>query len=179
MKLRRRAEFTRVYDHGTRYRGRLMTCFALPNEVGSPRLGIAASQKIGNAVVRNRAKRLVRELFRGRKPLTGIDIVVIPRREMVDAPWRNIEADYRAALERFEKLLKPGLCPRLALAAIRGYQLLIRPLLTGSCRYLPTCSEYAAEAIVTYGALGAAGWASSACFAATLSVARVWIRSLS
>ena len=68
-----------------------------------PRLGIAASQKMGNAVVRNRAKRLVRELFRARKPLTGIDIVVIPRREIVDAPWRNIEADYRAALERFEK----------------------------------------------------------------------------
>jgi uncharacterized protein len=46
---------------------------------------------------------------------------------------------------------------RLALGAIRGYQILIRPLLTGSCRYLPTCSEYAAEAIVTYGALQG-GW---------------------
>jgi putative membrane protein insertion efficiency factor len=46
---------------------------------------------------------------------------------------------------------------RLALAVIRGYQLLIRPLLTGSCRYLPTCSEYAAEAIVTHGALRG-GW---------------------
>ena len=46
---------------------------------------------------------------------------------------------------------------RIALAAIRGYQILIRPLLTGSCRYLPTCSEYAAEAIVTYGALKG-GW---------------------
>ena len=80
-----------------------MTCFALPNEVGSARLGIAASRKIGNAVVRNRAKRLVRELFRSRKPLRALDIVVIPRREMVDAPWRNIEADYRAALERLEK----------------------------------------------------------------------------
>jgi ribonuclease P protein component len=103
VKLRRRAEFTRVYDRGTRYRGRLMTCFALPNEVGTPRLRIEASQTLGNAVDRNRAKRLVRELFKSRKPLTGIDIVVIPRREMVDAPWRNIEADYRAALERFEK----------------------------------------------------------------------------
>jgi putative membrane protein insertion efficiency factor len=52
-----------------------------------------------------------------------------------------------------------GLTPlgRVALAAIRGYQLLIRPLLTGSCRYLPTCSEYAAEAIATYGALRG-GW---------------------
>ena len=50
---------------------------------------------------------------------------------------------------------KRGLPPsvRLALAGIKGYQILIRPLLTGSCRYLPTCSEYAAEAIVTYGAL--------------------------
>ena len=86
MKLRRRAEFTRVYDHGTRYRGRFMTCFALPNEVGAPRLGIAASQKIGNAVVRNRAKRLV-------------------RREMMDASWRNIEAEYGAALQRFAKIL--------------------------------------------------------------------------
>ena len=105
MKLRRRAEFTRVYDHGTRYRGRLMTCFALPNEVGAPRLGIAASQKIGNAVVRNRAKRLVRELFRGRKPVAGIDLVVIPRREMMDATWRNIEAEYCAALQRFAKIL--------------------------------------------------------------------------
>ena len=46
---------------------------------------------------------------------------------------------------------------RLALAAIRGYQVLIRPMLTGSCRYLPTCSQYAAEAIVTYGALRG-GW---------------------
>jgi uncharacterized protein len=46
---------------------------------------------------------------------------------------------------------------RVALAVIRGYQLLIRPMLTGSCRYLPTCSEYATEAIVNYGALKG-GW---------------------
>ena len=80
-----------------------MTCFALPNELETPRLGIAASQKIGNAVIRNRAKRLVRELFKSHKPLIGIDIVVIPRREMLDASWRNLEADYVAALQRVAK----------------------------------------------------------------------------
>jgi ribonuclease P protein component len=103
-KLQRRSEFTRVYERGTRLRGRFMTCFALSNELGLPRLGIAASRKIGNAVTRNRAKRQIRELFRSHKLLTGIDIVVIPRREIVDAPWRNIEADYCAALQRIAKL---------------------------------------------------------------------------
>jgi ribonuclease P protein component len=103
-KLRKRAEFTRVYDHGIRLRGRFMTCFALPNDVGSPRLGIAASQKIGNAVTRNKAKRRARELFRHRKPLTSIDIVIIPRHEMTTAPWQTIEAEYRATLQRLEKL---------------------------------------------------------------------------
>jgi ribonuclease P protein component len=103
LKLTRRAEFTRVYDRGARFRGRFITCFALLNELGSPRLGIAASQKIGNAVARNRAKRLVRELFRGCKPLKGLDIVVIPRREMLDASWRHIEADYRAAIAYLER----------------------------------------------------------------------------
>ena len=104
VKLRRRAEFTKVFEGGTRFRGRFMTCFALPNGAGSPRLGIAASQKMGNAVARNRAKRLVRELFRAHKPLKDIDLIVVPRREIIDAPWSNIEADYRAALLRIDKL---------------------------------------------------------------------------
>ncbi|HKY23255.1 MAG TPA: membrane protein insertion efficiency factor YidD [Vicinamibacterales bacterium] len=46
---------------------------------------------------------------------------------------------------------------RIGLAVIRGYQIVIRPALTGSCRYLPTCSEYAAESIGTYGVLRG-GW---------------------
>ena len=49
--------------------------------------------------------------------------------------------------------LKDSRPVRLALAAIRAYQIVIRPSLTGSCRYLPTCSEYAAESIATYGAI--------------------------
>ncbi|MCP5372168.1 MAG: membrane protein insertion efficiency factor YidD [Hyphomicrobiales bacterium] len=37
--------------------------------------------------------------------------------------------------------------------AIRGYQLLISPMLPGSCRYQPTCSQYALEAVARHGAL--------------------------
>jgi uncharacterized protein len=46
---------------------------------------------------------------------------------------------------------------RVALAGIRGYQITLRPLLACSCRYVPTCSEYAAQAVAMHGALRG-GW---------------------
>jgi putative membrane protein insertion efficiency factor len=42
---------------------------------------------------------------------------------------------------------------RVALMLIRAYQLLVSPLFTGSCRFVPSCSEYAAEAISRFGVL--------------------------
>lgn len=49
------------------------------------------------------------------------------------------------------------LAARAALGVIRFYRKGISPLLPPSCRYTPTCSEYAAEAITRYGA-GRGGW---------------------
>lgn len=40
---------------------------------------------------------------------------------------------------------------RLALAVLRLYKLLISPMFSGSCRFMPSCSEYAREAIVRFG----------------------------
>lgn len=40
---------------------------------------------------------------------------------------------------------------RVALVVLRAYKLVISPLFTGSCRFLPSCSDYAAEAIRLYG----------------------------
>ena len=46
---------------------------------------------------------------------------------------------------------------RLTVSAIRGYKILISPLFTGSCRFLPSCSDYARDAVVRYGVCGG-GW---------------------
>lgn len=42
---------------------------------------------------------------------------------------------------------------RVALGLLRGYKVLISPYFAGSCRYVPSCSEYAADAIAAHGVL--------------------------
>lgn len=84
--------------------------FVLPHadEGRNPsRLGIAATRKLGGAVVRNRAKRLIREVFRRNKIAPGFDIVIIPRRNLLDASLTVLEADYRALVERQMGRLAP------------------------------------------------------------------------
>ena len=64
-RLRARAEFQKVYAEGQRYDGRLLAAFLRKSELTVHRLGVTASTKaIGKSVDRNRAKRLLRELFR-------------------------------------------------------------------------------------------------------------------
>jgi ribonuclease P protein component len=102
-RIRRRAEFQRVYEEGRRRYGRLMTLFMLPNNRQDSRVGIAATRKLGSAVRRNRAKRLVREVFRRNKPAAAFDIVVVPKPEMLSAGLADLEADYRSALRRRDR----------------------------------------------------------------------------
>src|SRR5207249_409472 len=99
-RIRRRAEYQQIYERGTRIRSRFSTVFILPNDKGITRLGIAATRKLGGAVVRNRAKRLIREVFRRNAIARGFDVVIIPRRELLDASLTVLEADYRDILER-------------------------------------------------------------------------------
>ena len=98
--IRRSAEFQGVYERGVRLRGRFSTTFFLPNDHGVGRLGIAATKKLGGAVVRNRAKRLIREVFRRNKLASGFDIVVIPNRDLLDASLTVLETEYRGLVER-------------------------------------------------------------------------------
>ena len=55
--------------------------------------------------------------------------------------------------------MKESLCRNLALGFLRAYKLLISPWLAPSCRFTPTCSEYAGEAIQRFGVLRGSGMA--------------------
>ena len=106
-RVRQRPDFERAYETGVRISGRFMTVFVVKNGGTDARLGIAATRKMGDAVERNRAKRLARELFRRHKIDAGLDVIIVPRREMVDAPFAILETDYLAALERRDKPARP------------------------------------------------------------------------
>jgi ribonuclease P protein component len=99
-RVRRRAEFQEIYQRGYRIRGRFSTIFVLERGAQAGRLGIAATKKFGGAVERNRAKRLIREVFRRNKIASGFDVVVVPRRELLDASLTVLEAEYRTLIER-------------------------------------------------------------------------------
>jgi ribonuclease P protein component len=99
-RIRRRVEFQRVYERGTRIQGRYSTLFVLSNQNQVGRLGIAATKKLGGAVRRNRAKRLIREIFRRNKIAAGLDVVVVPRPRLLEASISVLEADYLMLLNR-------------------------------------------------------------------------------
>src|SRR5438046_1464426 len=81
-RLRSPAEFERVYARNVYAADDLLVANACENGLSHPRLGLSVSRKVGNAVVRNRWKRVLREAFRlSRENLpAGVDLVFRPRR---------------------------------------------------------------------------------------------------
>jgi ribonuclease P protein component len=101
-RVRRRGEFQKVFDRGVRVHGRYFTILMAPAPGTRSRLGIVASKKLGAAVARNRAKRLIREVFRHHPPRAArpVDVLVIPRRELFDAVFSSLEVDFQNVCRR-------------------------------------------------------------------------------
>ena len=106
-RLKRRADYQKVYKHGVRVIGRHIVLFFLKSRERGGRFGVTATRKMGGAVVRNRAKRRLRELYRlhlldGAAP--SCDIVANARRSSATAPWAELEKDFMRCLEQGRRL---------------------------------------------------------------------------
>ena len=95
----RSAEFQTVLARGSRGVSRYVVALCLEEAAGArpSRLGVVASRKVGGAVQRTRAKRLLREVYRRTPGRPPGDLVLIARRGIQEAPWPDLVRAYRKA----------------------------------------------------------------------------------
>ena len=99
-RLKRRCEFQKVFQGGRKSVRPFLVVHALQrNDPESTRLGLTVSRRVGNAVVRNRVKRLVRETFRHARPELppGFDLVIVARSPAARASLQQLQENFRQA----------------------------------------------------------------------------------
>ena len=100
--LKENYEFRRMYQKGASAAGGCMVIYCRRNKLDHNRLGLTASVKLGHAVVRNRARRRLREVYRlnEAKFRPGWDIVVVARTKAVDAEFSQLTRSYLALAKK-------------------------------------------------------------------------------
>ena len=104
--LKENYEFRRMYAKGKSGVSPCLVVYCRPNHRAHNRLGITVGAKLGHAVVRNRVRRRLREIYRlnreGMKP--GYDVILVARVRAVHTPYRKLEKAYLAALRELDLL---------------------------------------------------------------------------
>lgn len=104
-RITRGSRYKQIYGEKNALFSRTMVIYHAAAEGDRPRIGLTVSRKIGNAVVRNRAKRLIREVFRkNRQALSRpLDLVVNAKKSIRDTDLRTLEAEFRIVIRRLNR----------------------------------------------------------------------------
>ncbi len=91
--LKKNQDFRNVYKNGRSCANKYLVMYILENNTDKNRLGISASKKVGNSVIRHRFARLVRESYRLHENIfnSGLDIVVVARKSASSVGYAEIE----------------------------------------------------------------------------------------
>lgn len=111
-RLTARAEFLRVQGQGRKFRGRHLLLVVAPAPAPDvARLGLTVSRKVGNAVVRNRVRRILREAWRlgPGMPVQGADHVIIALPQAANLPLHEAQRELGCLLFKARQwALQPG-----------------------------------------------------------------------
>ncbi len=85
--------FTKLYKKGKYVTSPDIVMYYIPNKLPYNRVGITAGKKIGNAVCRNRAKRIIRAAYRNQEKLfpIGFDIIFVARQHILNVSSLDLE----------------------------------------------------------------------------------------
>ena len=93
-------QYARVYDGGGSWVNNLLVLKALPNGLTLSKYGFSVSKRVGKAVVRNKVKRLLREILRVTRLKPGWDIVIIARPAAGSTDYIKLEKSVNDLLSR-------------------------------------------------------------------------------
>lgn len=103
--LKNSQQFRKVYEQGQVFHTSLFSAFFLKADTDERRIGITVTRKIGNAVIRNRCKRRLREALRKQfeefESLSGFDLVINAKSGLVKADFTSIRETLMKTLNRF------------------------------------------------------------------------------
>ena len=104
--LKENHEFRRLYQKGASAVSGCMVVYCRKNKLGHNRLGITVSVKLGHAVVRNRARRRLREVYRlnGGALKQGYDIILVARTRTVKVSWQELNDTFVKLCRKLELL---------------------------------------------------------------------------
>lgn len=107
--LRQKGDFQRVYRLGKSYANHYLVIYVFRSNGNEDKVGFAAGKKLGNAVTRNRVKRLMRECFRLNQDMIkpGFTLLLVGRKDAVSEKYEKIENAF-LNLGRKAGILKQG-----------------------------------------------------------------------
>lgn len=100
--LRRNEDFSAVYKKGKSTGSRFIVLFYKKNDLNYNRIAFLASKKVGNSVIRNRARRLMKESYRHifKEFSAGYDVIFIARKTIIDSKYADVKKSIEIAAKR-------------------------------------------------------------------------------